>query len=98
MTGMEIRPYQEADEAAVIALWREVLPDSAPHNDPATAIRKKRAVEHDLFFVAENDGVVVGTVMGGTTGIGGGSTRWRPILRSGCGGLGVLCCNEWKRR
>ena len=41
---------------------------TAPHNDPATAIRKKLAVERDLFFVAENAGAVIGTVMGGYDG------------------------------
>jgi ribosomal protein S18 acetylase RimI-like enzyme len=68
MATMNIRPYQEADEPAVIALWNEVLPDSAPHNDPATAIRLKLAVGRDLFFVAVIDGAVVGTVMGGYDG------------------------------
>ena len=65
---MLIRAYQDTDESAVIALWNEVLPDSAPHNDPATAIRKKLAVERDLFFVAVVDKVVAGTVMGGYDG------------------------------
>jgi ribosomal protein S18 acetylase RimI-like enzyme len=65
---VHLRPYQDADEQAVIALWSEVLPDSAPHNDPTTAIRKKLAVERDLFFVAEVDGVVIGTAMGGYDG------------------------------
>jgi hypothetical protein len=31
---MQIRSYEDADEQGVIALWDEVLPDSAPHNDP----------------------------------------------------------------
>src|ERR1700677_3381539 len=65
---MPIRPYRATDEEAVIALWREVLPDSAPHNDPATSIRNKMAVDPDLFLVAEVDGKVVGTVMGGYDG------------------------------
>jgi ribosomal protein S18 acetylase RimI-like enzyme len=65
---MHIRPYEDSDKPAVIALWSEVLPDSAPHNDPATAIRKKREVEPDLFFVATVDTAVVGTVMGGYDG------------------------------
>jgi ribosomal protein S18 acetylase RimI-like enzyme len=65
---MHLRHYDGTDEAAVIALWNEVLPDAAPHNDPATAIRHKRAVERDLFFVAIEDGTVVGTVMGGYDG------------------------------
>src|SRR5258708_2469340 len=66
--SMHVRLYQDSDEPAVIALWNEVLPDSAPHNDPATAIRKKRAVQRDLFFVTTVDEGVVGTVMGGYDG------------------------------
>jgi ribosomal protein S18 acetylase RimI-like enzyme len=65
---MQVRPYEDADEAAVIAVWSEVLPDAAPHNDPATAIRNKLAVERDLFFVAALGGAVVGTVLGGYDG------------------------------
>jgi ribosomal protein S18 acetylase RimI-like enzyme len=45
-----------------------VLPDDAPHNEPATAIRNKLAVERDLFFVAVEGGAVVGTVLGGYDG------------------------------
>jgi ribosomal protein S18 acetylase RimI-like enzyme len=65
---MRIRQYEESDEQAVIALWREVLPDSAPHNDPATVIRRKLGVDRELFLVAEADAAVVGTVMGGYDG------------------------------
>ena len=65
---MEVRPYEDPDEPAVIALWSEVLPANAPHNDSATSIRKKLAVERDLFFVAEVEEAVVGTVMGGYDG------------------------------
>jgi phosphinothricin acetyltransferase len=65
---LEIRPYQDADERSVIALWNEVLPATALHNDPATSIRKKVAADRDLFLVAAVDGSVVGTVMGGWDG------------------------------
>jgi len=65
---MQIRLYAESDEQAVTVLWNEVLPPSAPHNDPATSIRKKLAVDRDLFLVAVIDGSVVGTVMGGYDG------------------------------
>ena len=65
---MPIRLYEDADESAVVGLWREALPDAAPHNDPAAAIRKKVAVGDGLFFVAEVGGNVVGTVMGGYDG------------------------------
>jgi ribosomal protein S18 acetylase RimI-like enzyme len=63
-----IRPYTDADEAAVIALWQKALADAAPHNDPALAIRKKREAGDGLFLVAEADGTAVGTVMGGYDG------------------------------
>jgi ribosomal protein S18 acetylase RimI-like enzyme len=67
-TAMQIRAYEDADQGAVVELWNAVLPDSAPHNEPATSIRNKLAVEHDLFFLAEIDGAIVGTVMGGYDG------------------------------
>ncbi|HEY7425522.1 MAG TPA: GNAT family acetyltransferase [Gemmataceae bacterium] len=65
---MHVRSYEDSDESDVIALWNEVLPDSAPHNDPATTIRKKLLVERELFFVATVDAAVVGTVLGGYDG------------------------------
>jgi ribosomal protein S18 acetylase RimI-like enzyme len=63
-----IRPYEESDQQEVVSLWNQVLFDSAPHNDPATSIRQKLAVQRNLFFVATIDGVVVGTAMGGYDG------------------------------
>jgi len=65
---MEIRPFEQADEHNVVALWTAVLAYTAPHNDPASVIRHKLAVQRDLFFVAVLDGVVLGTVMGGYDG------------------------------
>ncbi len=65
---MLIRPYADVDEPAVVALWRGALADAAPHNDPALAIRKKLEAGGGLFLVAEVNGGVVGTVMGGYDG------------------------------
>jgi ribosomal protein S18 acetylase RimI-like enzyme len=67
-TAVCIRPYNDADEPTVVALWNAVLYDSAPHNDPLTSIRQKLAVERELFLVADLAGTVVGTVMGGYDG------------------------------
>lgn len=64
----DIRPYDEADESAVVALWSEVFAYTAPHNHPLNLIRQKRAYEQTLFFVAQIDGRLVGTVMGGYDG------------------------------
>jgi ribosomal protein S18 acetylase RimI-like enzyme len=65
---MEIRPYAESDEPAVVALWREVFPGEGGHNEPTRAIRDKLAYQRELFFVATLEGAVVGTVMAGYDG------------------------------
>lgn len=67
-TDVKIRSFQDDDTSSVIALWGEVLSDSAPHNDPAQIIHQKMGVERDLFYVAVVDSTVVGTVMGGYDG------------------------------
>lgn len=64
----DVRPYDEADEAAVVALWSEVFAYNAPHNSPLDLVRQKRAYEQALFFVALVHGRLVGTVMGGYDG------------------------------
>lgn len=66
---MEIRPFREADRASVVALWIEVFPDPAPHNELGGAIDHKISVDGGLFFVAvDSDCVLLGTVMGGYDG------------------------------
>ena len=48
---MHIRPYQPADEVAVIALWQSC--DLVRRwNDPAKDIRRKLKVRPDWFLVA----------------------------------------------
>lgn len=65
---MDIRAFAEQDAPEVIALWSSVFGYDSPHNEPSLAIRKKLAVQDDLFFVAAEHGRVVGTVMGGYDG------------------------------
>jgi ribosomal protein S18 acetylase RimI-like enzyme len=67
-TPIDIRPYHTSDEAAVVALWREVFADDPPHHDPAASIQLKMAVQPELFFVALREGELVGTVMAGFDG------------------------------
>jgi ribosomal protein S18 acetylase RimI-like enzyme len=95
---MEIRPYRESDADAVIALWHEVFPITLPHHDPATSIRRKLAVDRELFLVAEIDGAVAGTAMGGYDGHRGWvySVAVRPDLQRG--GIGRALMTELERR
>jgi ribosomal protein S18 acetylase RimI-like enzyme len=65
---MEIRPYSESDEAAVATLWREVFPGAPSWNHPEMDIRRKLAVQRELFLVATTGAEVVGTAMGGYDG------------------------------
>ena len=65
---MNIRIFEEKDTDAVTALWQEVFPDNPPHSAPALTIRLKSEVQSDLFFVAEINSTVVGTVMAGYDG------------------------------
>jgi ribosomal protein S18 acetylase RimI-like enzyme len=65
---IELRPYELEDEEDVVGLWREVFPDSPAHNDPHRDIRLKLQVQPDLFFVAMDEGCLVGTAMAGFDG------------------------------
>ena len=65
---MEIRPYTDTDEASVAKLWREVFPDAPSWNHPETDIRRKLAMQPELFVVATIDSKLVGTAMAGYDG------------------------------
>lgn len=64
---MRIRPYANADEAAVIALWQRCELTRA-WNDPKKDIERKLAVRPDLFLVGEEGGEVIATAMAGYEG------------------------------
>jgi ribosomal protein S18 acetylase RimI-like enzyme len=64
---MRIRPFEAADEDAVVALW-ESCGLVRPWNDPRRDIARKLAVQGELFLVAVDETTVVGTVMAGYDG------------------------------
>ncbi len=66
--GIEIRPYREADERAVVSLWRRVFPDAPAWNVPRQDIERKLGVQRELFLVATQEGTIVGTAMAGFDG------------------------------
>jgi len=66
--ALEVRPYTEADEAAVAALWRQVFPDSPPWDHPQRDIRRKLSVQRELFLVATIGSKLVGITMTGFAG------------------------------
>ena len=62
-----IRLFLDTDTDAVIALWQACELTRA-WNNPEKDIERKLAVDDDLFLVAETQGNVIGSVMGGYDG------------------------------
>ena len=68
MTQLHIRPFALADSEAVIAIW-QACKLTVPWNDPHKDIARKMQVNPELFLVAEWNGRIAGTVMGGYEGL-----------------------------
>ncbi|WP_033073457.1 GNAT family acetyltransferase [Sphingopyxis sp. MWB1] len=62
-----IRPARAADRDAVIALWHG-CGLTRPWNDPVADFERALGYAASTIFVAENDAVIVGTVMAGFDG------------------------------
>jgi ribosomal protein S18 acetylase RimI-like enzyme len=69
---MIIRPVTHRDSDDVVALWRVVFPEygdpQRPQRDPLTSIARKLDFGDGLFWLAEETGRVLGTVMAGYDG------------------------------
>jgi ribosomal protein S18 acetylase RimI-like enzyme len=63
-----IRRFQSGDFDGVDALWIACFPDDPPHNRAAVAIPQKLAFQPDLFWVAEDEARIVGSIMAGYDG------------------------------
>lgn len=64
---MRIRSFVDSDAGAVVTLWGEAGL-TRPWNDPWADVRRKQAVQPEMFFVAEDDGRIAGAVMAGYDG------------------------------
>ncbi len=94
---MQIRSFQEVDQAAVIALW-ESCGLVVPHNDPVRDVQRKLEVGRELFLVGLREEVVVAAAMGGYEGHRGwvNYLAVAPALRGA--GLGRQMMEELERR
>ena len=69
MNNIKLRKYyNKADREDVLRIWNKVFHYSDPHNDPEVNIDRKRQNNDGLFFVADLDNKVVGTIMCGYDG------------------------------
>ena len=64
---MQIRPFQESDEAAVIALW-EACGLTRSWNDPRKDVARKLAVQREWFLVGTQGAAVIASIMIGYDG------------------------------
>src|SRR2546423_1512562 len=67
MMDLTIRIFEPHDEAQVVRLWNDCAL-TIPANDPQRDIALKCAWQPGLFFVAEQSGKIIGTVMVGYDG------------------------------
>jgi ribosomal protein S18 acetylase RimI-like enzyme len=67
MTELEIRPYMESDQGAVVELWQE-CGLAVPLNDPLKDIYRKLRVQREMFLVGLIGSRLVATVMVGYEG------------------------------
>lgn len=65
---LQVRPFEERDLEALVALLREAFPDPDPHNEPRASIRRKLAVDPELLLVGYTGERLVATAMGGWDG------------------------------
>lgn len=65
--ALAIRPFDDGDEAAVIALWH-ACGLVRPWNNPARDIARKRTEQPGRFLVATLGGEIVGSAMAGYDG------------------------------
>ncbi len=69
---MTIRPVTANDTDALVAFWRLVFPEygdqTRPHRDPRANVERKLAFGDGLFWLAELEGRIVGTVVAGYDG------------------------------
>ena len=66
-----VRKFESSDTDSVIALWNKALPSSQPWNEPQDVICRKLNVNDGLFFVGEQDGQILATVLAGYDGVRG---------------------------
>jgi len=63
-----IRNFKSSDKDSIIDLWKNVFNPMDFHNDPENAFNMKSKHKDNLFFVAEENAQVIGTVIAGFDG------------------------------
>ncbi len=94
---VRVRPFEDADEAQVVALWR-ACGLTRPWNDPHQDIARKLQVQRELFLVLEEGGRIVASVMAGYEGHRGWVNYLAVAAEHRRGGLGARLMQEVEQR
>jgi len=68
MAACHITPYSSAYFEGDKTLWQEAFPDDPPWNKAEVAVPAKLVVQPELFLVALDGDVVIGSIMAGYDG------------------------------
>lgn len=100
MTGIRIREFIfPEDYPAARLLWENAGPGiQLRRSDDPDEIQKKIQRDPDLFLIAENDGKMVGTVVGGFDGRRGMIYHLAVPAQNRKQGIGELLMEELERR
>jgi ribosomal protein S18 acetylase RimI-like enzyme len=63
-----IRLVKSKDKDQVLALWTKIFPTEKYHNKPNIAFDQKIKHKDNLFFVAERNNTIIGTILAGYDG------------------------------
>ena len=67
--NIEIKTFDNKEHRnQVIDIWTSIFEYKDPRNNPSLSIDNKLAVNDNLFFIAMNNGKIVGTIMAGYDG------------------------------
>jgi ribosomal protein S18 acetylase RimI-like enzyme len=94
----QIVQYKSEHFSGVEALWKEAFPNDTTWNVAAVAIPEKVRVQPDLFLVALNGSLTVGSVMAGYDGHRGWISRIAVLKSHRDQGIGRLLLAEAERR
>ena len=96
--AIEILLYASNHFEGVDALWRQAFPHDAPRNQAGAAVPIKLAVQPDLFLVAVEKDLVVGSIMAGFDGYRGWLNRVAVLQTHRGKGIGASLVREAERR
>ena len=96
---MLVRPFLMNDYPAVLALWRDAGPGLTlrPSDEPEEVAKKLRR-DPDLFLIAEEEGQVVGVIMGAWDGRRGWIHHLAVLADRRSQGIGSALLNEVESR